>query len=200
MIKTIAQRTTCPRIAGGAKTTRDALRPARRRGDARGLRLSSAAGCARRGSAPRTTRLRIQAAGRSASPSSRRRANARLSLEAKTRSLEWLTALMPPPPPPLGVERYGCHTDPFCFRGAYCWRFVPLLRTLRGTARRRHAYASARDLWCASRQRRARRATRAPRASSASARVRTTHRTTHGRAEPDLHHPGGGHDPRIALT
>ena len=26
-IKTIAQRTTCPRIAGGAKTTRDALRP-----------------------------------------------------------------------------------------------------------------------------------------------------------------------------
>ena len=27
MIKTIAQRTTCPRIAGGAKTTRDALRP-----------------------------------------------------------------------------------------------------------------------------------------------------------------------------
>ena len=51
-IKTIAQRTTCPRIAGGAKTTRDALRPARRRGDARGLRLSSAAGCARRSSAP----------------------------------------------------------------------------------------------------------------------------------------------------
>ena len=27
MIKTIAQRTTCPRIAGGAKTTKDALRP-----------------------------------------------------------------------------------------------------------------------------------------------------------------------------
>ena len=27
MIKTIAQRTTCPRIAGGAKTMRDALRP-----------------------------------------------------------------------------------------------------------------------------------------------------------------------------
>ena len=52
LIKTIAQRTTCPRIAGGAKTTRDALRPARRRGDARGLRLSSAAGCARRSSAP----------------------------------------------------------------------------------------------------------------------------------------------------
>ena len=140
MIKTIAQRTTCPRIAGGAKTTRDALRPDVELGQCvRAQTIQCGGVCATRlGSDLTTYRLEMACTTTRTLPECNCHCFPCLLCVPR---LETCTLGCPP----RGASSTLRDTDLFIFWGAYCLWFVPLLRMFKGTAGWRRACACARD-------------------------------------------------------
>ena len=137
MIKTIAQRTTCPRIAGGAKTTRDALRPDVELGQCvRAQTIQCGGVCATQLGSDLTTYMLEMA---------------RTTTTQQECNCHCFPCLLSGAPfgdmhSRLPSPRSALRDSDLLFSGgAYCFWFVPLLRMFRGTAGRRRACACARD-------------------------------------------------------